>query len=105
MITLSQEDRDTLNGAEQILLKAVADGGVFMISLHSGWDSCTLTYFTPDHIQHTHVDDWDDDTLAGRISKALAIKADEAGRADEIKAERIAKLKAELSALTEQQAA
>jgi len=105
MITLSQEDRDTLNAAEQILIKAVADGGVIMTSLHSGWDSSSVSYFTPRGVQHTSLWVPEDRTLAGKVEKALAIKADEAGRADEIKVKRIADLKAELAALTEEQAA
>lgn len=100
MSALTQAERDTLNAAEQILIKhLIASKESLMISLHHGWKAMELSYFTPSGAQHTWVEDFDDATFAGKISKALAIRADEDGRADQIKAQRIAKLKAELASL------
>lgn len=100
MSALTQAERDTLNAAEQILIKIVANGGVIMTSLHKGWDTTSVTYFTPGNTQHTSIYNRADQSLAGKIDKCLALRAEEEGRAEQIKAERIARLKTELAALT-----
>ncbi len=98
--TLTDQQRETLNAAEQILVDLLVSGEVLMFSLHAGWTSVSTTYFTPNHVQHTSL--WRDGckALADKIDYALELRADEEGRAEQIKADRVAKLKAELADLT-----
>lgn len=99
MSALTQAERDTLNAAEQILVNMLVSDEVLMFSLHHGWEGISLTYFTPNKAQHGWLQARDDHTFAGKIDRALEIRAAEEGNADHIKAERIAALKAELAAL------
>ncbi len=100
MSALTQAERDTLNAAEQILLRKLAvPGEVVMTSLHAGWQNVSVSYFTPNHVHHTSLWRPGCETLADKIDYALELKAGEEGRAEQIKRERIAKLKAELDAL------
>jgi hypothetical protein len=96
---LTDGERETLNAAERILVGLLVPNEVMMFSLHSGWAGMSMSYFTPNKVQHTSVYVPEDNTLAGKVDKALALRADEENRADEIKAKRVAALKAELAAL------
>lgn len=102
MRVLTEAERATLNDAEQILVNLLVPNEVLMLSLHHGWESFSATYFSPSKAQHGSMWVPEDRTLAGKVSHALALRADEEGRADQIKAERVASLKAELAALTEE---
>ena len=97
--TLTDEQRETLNAAEQILVDLLVPGEVLMCSLHAGWAGMSTSYFTPNHVQHTPL--WRDGckALADKIDYALELRADEEGRAEQVKAERVAALKAELADL------
>jgi len=99
--TLTPHERETLNAAEQILVGLMLPGEVFMLSLHQGWSSMSAAYFTPNDVQHSSLWVPEDCTLAGKVDKALALRADEEGRADQIKADRVAALKAELASLAD----
>lgn len=100
MSKLTQAERRTLNAAEKVLMKQlVGPKEVFMFSLHHGWTAIEMTYFSPNGQQHTWVGDFEDPSFAGKIDKALSIRDNEDGRADEIKAKRVAELKAELARL------
>ncbi|ANI79042.1 hypothetical protein [Sphingobium sp. EP60837] len=102
MNTLTQADRDTLIAAEQILVRALKhDSEVLMFSLHGRWEAMSATYFTPSEKQHSFLSGV---TLADKIDECLAIRADEEGRADEIRAERVERLRQELASLTGQAA-
>lgn len=96
---LTPEQRDTLNAAEQILRELLVPGEVIMTSLHAGWESLSVSYFTPNHVQHTSLWRAGCNSLADKIDYALQLRADEEGRADQLKAVRIATIKAELAAL------
>ncbi len=104
-MSLTDQQRDTLNAAEQILVNLLVPGEVLMFSLHAGWTSMSISYFTPNHVQHTSL--WRDGckALADKIDYALELRADEEGRAEQIKAARVAALKAELADLTAEQVA
>jgi len=97
--TLTPEQRDTLNAAEQILRDMLLPGEVIMTSLHAGWEAMSVSYWTPNHVQHTSLWRSGATCFADKIDYALELRADEEGRAEQIKAERIASLKAELGKL------
>jgi hypothetical protein len=97
--TLTDQQRETLNAAEQILRDMLVANEVLMFSLHAGWDGMSVSYFTPNRVQYTSLWRTGAVNLADKIDYALELRADEAGRADQIKAQRIAKLKAELATL------
>lgn len=97
--TLTAEQRDTLNAAEQILRELLLPGEVIMTSLHAGWETLSVSYWTPNHVQHTSLWRSGATCFADKIDYALELRADEEGRADQLKAERIAKIKAELASL------
>ncbi len=96
---LTDAERETLNAAEQILINTLVPAEVLMFSLHHGWKQMSATYFTPNNVQHSQLWNPEDSTLAGKVAHALSIRADENGRADQIRADRIAQLKTELDAL------
>jgi hypothetical protein len=99
MTYLTEQQRDTLNAAEQILIDFLADGGGnLMFSLHTGWTELSTTYFSPSGGQHGSFVRWEPG-LAGKIDQAAAIRAVEVANADKLKAIRIARLKAELESL------
>lgn len=97
--TLTDHQRDTLNAAEQILRDMLVPGEVLMTSLHAGWASLSVSYFTPNQVQHSSLWRPNAGKLADKIDYALELRADEEGRAEQIKAKRIATLKAELDGL------
>ena len=100
---LTAKERKTLNEAEQILKdRFVVPGESLLFSFHAGWEGVSTTYFTPKKVQHGQVWDPEDRTLAGKIAVCIGIRMDEEGRAEQIKAERIERLRKELSDLTEQ---
>ena len=99
---LTDEQRKTLNDAEQIMREFFdRKSESFLISFHAGWKEFSICYFTPNKVQHSSL--WQpecDNTFADKIAYALELRADEDGRADQIKAERVEKLREELAALT-----
>lgn len=104
-VALTDQQRDTLNESEQILVDLLVPGEVLMFSLHAGWKNISTSYFTPNRVQHTSLWQPGIDRLASKIDYALELRADEEGRAEQIKADRVAKLKAELADLTGEQVA
>ena len=91
--------RETMNAAEKLLVDMLIPGEVMMFSLHAGWTTVSMSYFTPNGVQHTSLWRSDCENLADKIDYALELRADEEGRAEQIRVERVAKLKAELAAL------
>jgi hypothetical protein len=101
MVVLTPAEREVLNDAERILIGLLQPKEVLMFSLHHGWRGISVSYFTPYGVQHGMLSAREDPTLAGKVQRAIAIRADEEGRAEQMKAERVATLKAELQALGE----
>ncbi len=101
MSGLTPQERETLNAAEEII-KRLFDRKheSLMMSFHAGWNNFSVTYFTPSKVQHGSLWACDDPTFAGKIEVALAHRADEENRADEIKVARIEALRNELAGLT-----
>lgn len=104
-VTLTDQQRETLNAAEKILVDLLVPGEVLMFSLHAGWASMSTSYFTPNHVQHTSLWRSGCKAIADKIDYALELRADEEGRGEQIKADRVAKLRAELADLTADQVA
>lgn len=103
---LTDEQRQTLNAAEQILVGLLVPGEVLMFSIHHGWDALSTTYFSPSDVQYGSLWSADgDNSVSGKIDRALAIRADEAANADKVKAERVERLRKELADLTSEVAA
>ena len=102
----TEAERGTLNAAEQIITKRFgANSEVLMFSFHAGWEGISVTYFSPNNVQTGGVWPAEDRTLAGKLNECLTIRADEEGRADQIRDQRIEQLRAELANLTDQVAA
>lgn len=103
---LTAKERKALNDAEQVLKdRFVIPGESLLFSFHAGWEGVSTTYFTPNRVQHGQVWDPENRSLAGKIGQCLSIRMEEEGRAEQIKAERIERLRKELADLTDQVAA
>lgn len=100
---LTAKERKALNDAEQVLKDRFAIAGESLLfSFHAGWEGVSTTYFAPNRVQHGQVWDPEDRSLAGKIGQCLVIRMEEEGRAEQIKAERIERLRKELANLTDQ---
>lgn len=98
---LTEEERATLDAAERIMVGALeSKKETVMLSLHGGWKGFTLCYFTPEKEQHSGIWTGDGCSLSRKVQRALDLRSAEEGRADEIKARRIERLKADLAELT-----
>lgn len=98
---LTDKQRAVLNEAEQILVSIIRHKNeVLMLSLHAGWERFSTTYFTPNEVQHGGIWVSDKPGFAAKVDRIMEIRAEEDGRADDIRAERIERLRAELASLT-----
>jgi|GEM_PF-7104215 len=99
---LTDEQRKTLEDYDALIKELFAASGEnLMTSFHAGWNDISITYFTPNRVQHSSL--WTangDNTFAGKIQRALDLRAEEDANADKIKAERIEQLRGELATLT-----
>lgn len=101
--SLTAAERETLNAAERIIKERFQHSEeTLMFSWHGNFrGGFSTTYFTPNKVQHGSL--WvadSENALADKIDRALELRADEEGRADQIKAERVETLRKELAALT-----
>ena len=103
MNTLTDADRKVLDDAEALLKRLLTtEQESLMFSLHHGWEGLSVTYFTPNRVQHGSIWPLTDHrpTLADKMQTVLEIRAEEEGRSEQIRAEHIARLQRELASLT-----
>lgn len=102
---LTKKERATLDAAEQILVGLLeSKEEVVMLSLHGGWKGFTLTYFTPEKVQHGGIWTGEGCSFSSKVQKALDLRFAEEGRSEERRAWRIERLKADLARLTGEEA-
>jgi hypothetical protein len=102
-LTLTPEQRDTLNAAEAILRGVLRPGGHWMFSIAARSEPgegtyCSATYFDSNKTQHSDL--WAPDcTFADKIQIGLDRERN-LPTAEEAKAARVAELQAQLARLT-----
>lgn len=100
-VKLTARQRKALIDAEKVILAVLdREGEVLMTSFHHGWSSICATYFTPSGVQFSSLWTGPECTLADKVERALEHRFHEETNADQLKAERIERLKSELATLT-----